>query len=252
VALLQADKLDDAVAAVRTAVRIREARLGDSAMTATTLVVLASMLNNQGHFDDALATYDRALQIERACLQADDLQIGGALFGRAITLGHLDRLEEAAHGYDDAVALYERAGAENTALSLALYNRGELQTRRGRHEDAVRDYVRAAAMAEKVGGPRTKYLIYPLVGQAGSLLHLRRPAEAIPLLERALQLPAEPEDVVDVATARAYLGRARVETRRDVAGGLAMVRAARVAIATDDGRVETVRELDRWLAAHGR
>jgi hypothetical protein len=106
-------------------------------------------------------------------------------------------------------------------------------------------------MAEKVGGPRTKYLIYPLVGEAGSLLQLGRPADAIALLERALQLPADPEDVIDVAMARAYLGRAQVETRRDVTGGLAMVRTARVVIASDQGRAATVRELDRWLATHG-
>jgi hypothetical protein len=47
--------------------------------------------------------------------------------------------------------------------------------------------------------------------------------------------------------ARAYLGRALVVTGRDRAGGLAMIRAARPAIAGDAGSAAVLREIDGWL-----
>ena len=68
-------------------------------------------------------------------------------------------------------------------------------------------------------------------------------------LARALKLPTTAEDAADVVHARYYLGRARVETRRDIAAGLAMVRAARTELATDPWEAELVREIDAWLAA---
>jgi hypothetical protein len=76
--------------------------------------------------------------------------------------------------------------------------------------------------------------------------------EAIPVLERALRCKANGADAYEVARAKAYLGRARVETRRDVAGGLAMVRAARPEIAAAPEGVDELARLDRWLAAHTR
>jgi tetratricopeptide (TPR) repeat protein len=47
------DKQDEALAAFRTAARIREARLGESPLTARTLVAVASALNEQRHWDEA-------------------------------------------------------------------------------------------------------------------------------------------------------------------------------------------------------
>jgi tetratricopeptide (TPR) repeat protein len=243
----RAGKNDEALTAFRTAARIREARLGASALTASSLVAVASVLNDQGKWADAIAVYDRALRIDRAALPAGDGQIAAVLIGRANTLKHLDRLDEAAQGYDDALAIYERTGARSTNVGITLYNRGELAGLRGRCDDALRDYRSAAAMFEQLRGPTTELLLYPLAGEAGCLLRTGRAAEAIPLAQRALALPARPGDASDVALARAYLGRALVETGRDRAGGLAMVRAARPAIAADPTAATALHEIDDWL-----
>jgi tetratricopeptide (TPR) repeat protein/tRNA A-37 threonylcarbamoyl transferase component Bud32 len=245
--LQRAGKPDEALAAFRTAARIREARLGDSALTAGSLVAVASVLNDQGQWRDALAVYDRALRIDRAALPAGDTQIAAVLIGRANTLKHLDRLDEAAQCYDDALALYDRAGARSINVAITLYNRGELAALRGRCDDALRDHGHAAALFEQLRGPTTELLIYPLVGEAGCLLRGGRATDAIPRLQRALALPARPGDALQVALARAYLGRALVETGRDRPGGLAMIRAARPAIAADATAAAVLRELDRWL-----
>ena len=65
--------------------------------------------------------------------------------------------------------------------------------------------------------------------------------------------PVRPDAAFQVALARAYLGRANAETRRDVAGGLAAVRTARAALAAaaDATSASTVCEINDWLAAHG-
>jgi hypothetical protein len=90
-----------------------------------------------------------------------------------------------------------------------------------------------------------------LVGEAACLLGAHRFDDAIARLNRALQLETTPDAAFQVALARAYLGRAHVEGRRDVAGGLAAVRSARAALAAaaDATNAGTVRELDAWLAA---
>src|SRR4029078_1387066 len=75
-------------------------------------------------------------------------------------------------------------------------------------------------------------------------------ADAFAPVGRALKLPTITENPTKVGYAKYYLGRASVETRRDVAGGLAMVRAARVALASDEPDVSMIREIDAWLAAH--
>src|SRR5262249_19783086 len=109
------------------------------------------------------------------------------------------------------------------------------------------DYGRAEAMFEHLRGPNTELLIYPLVGEAGCLLRTGRPADAIPRVQRALALPAQPGDASDVALAPAYLARAPGDTGRDRAGGLPMARAARPAIAADPTATARLHEVDDWL-----
>jgi tetratricopeptide (TPR) repeat protein len=208
------------------------------------------VLNEQGHWAESLEVADRALKMQRAKLPPDDLQLTPTLLGRAIALNRLERLDEAAQVYDETLAIFERAGAKTNDMAITLYNRGQLEIKRGRLDRALRDYVRAAALMEEVLGTNANRLIWPLVGQARCLIRLGRPAEAIPLLERALKLPTIPDDSSEVIYGKYYLGRARVETRRDIAGGLAMVRAARAEMAPDPWSADILRELDAWLAAH--
>jgi len=243
------DKADEALAAFRIATRIREARLGESPLTASSLRAVGSMLQALMHWGEALEVYDRALKMDRAKLSPGDLQIGALLINRAITLNRLERLEEAAADYDEAVGIYERASARSYDLAAALYNRGLLETKRGQCDRALRDFARALALLEEVRGPNADQLIWPLVGQARCLIITGHAADAFAPLARALKLPTTAEDESDVVHAQYYLGRARVETRRDIAGGLAMVRTARATLATDPWEAELVREIDAWLAA---
>jgi tetratricopeptide (TPR) repeat protein len=251
-ALQKSARYDEALAAYRTAARIREARLGASPQTAAALVAVASVLQEQRKSGEALAMYDRALAIYRAQLGPGDLEHTGPLLGRADALSMLGRLDESERSYTEAIAAYEPTGAKDNNLAIALYSRGLLSAKRERCDAALADHDRAAAVFEELEGPRSTYLIYPLIGKGRCLIDLGRAAEAIPVLERALRLPADARDAREVAGGRLYLGRAQIETGRDARGGLAMIRAARTEIAASGDGDATVRELDLWLAARAR
>jgi tetratricopeptide (TPR) repeat protein len=210
------------------------------------------VLDDQGRSDDALAIYDRALSIDRAQLAASDLRASGAMLGRADALFHLGRLDEAARGYDEVIAIYDASSATSINLASTLYSRGDLLLNRGRCDAAIRDFARSVTMLEQLYGPTSGKLIDPLVGEAHCLIRAGHPGDAIARLERALRLPGDPGDALQIARARALLGRAQVETGRDVPGGLAMIRAARPRLAGSVKAAETVRELDAWLSARGK
>jgi len=223
----RAEKFDEALVAFRTAARIREARLGESPVTAASLVAVASALNNQHHWEEALPIYDRALKMDRAKLPPGDLQIAAMLVWHAVTLNHLERLEEAAQGYDEALAIYERAGVKSFDMATTFYNRAELAIKRGQTDRALPDYLRAVTMLEETRGPNAEQLFWPLIGKARCLILSGHAVEAVATAERALKLPAVTKNATKVGYAKYYLGRAGVETGRDVAGGLSMVRAKR-------------------------
>jgi eukaryotic-like serine/threonine-protein kinase len=254
--LHRAGKREESIAVYRRALAISEARLGDSPETAGSHEVIALALHLQGRWDEALEAHDRAIRMYRAQLSADDIQLLRTLGNRAETLVELGRFDEAAQDFDEQVAGLMRDGTDTRSTTIALINRGALQRKRGRCPDALRDFATAAELAESLRKAGPLLLIHALVGEAACLLGARRFDDAIARLNRALKLEATPGAALQVALARAYLGRANVETRRDVAGGLAAVRSARAAfaaaVADDASSAGTVRELDAWLAAHAR
>jgi tetratricopeptide (TPR) repeat protein len=248
----QAGKFDDALAAAREAVRIREARFGDSIPLSVSLVAQAGMLVQLGRWAEAVAIYDRAIGVFRAKLRPGDVTIGPSLINRSIGLAQLHRFDDAQRDLDEVIALYDRASSKSLSLPHALSNRGDLAAMRGRCQDALRDHARSIELLEQRVEPTASDLIYPLSGKGACLVRLGRPAEAIPLLQRALRCKANGVEDFELARVKAYLGRALVETRRDTSGGRAMARAARAGIASSPNGADELRLLDRWLAAHPR
>src|SRR5262249_46842551 len=148
---------------------------------------------------------------------------------------------------NEAIAVFEKAGSVTINLAIAASNRGDVIARHD-CEAAIRDFTRAIELLDKLNV--TNYVrIYPLSGKGACLVRTARPAEAIPLLEQALRIKASGSDLAELARVKLYLGRALVETHRDVAGGLAMARAARPAMVGPDN-LDELPAIDRWLAAH--
>ena len=83
---------------------------GDLAVKDGRIAGVGSVLSDQKHWKEGLAAYERAQRIDRALLPADDLQQVPAMIGRARAMVHLDMLQDAARGYQETVALMDRAG----------------------------------------------------------------------------------------------------------------------------------------------
>jgi eukaryotic-like serine/threonine-protein kinase len=247
---------DDAIAAIREAVRMFDARLGDSPALATVLSTLGAMLmqmDDDAAFEAAAPYLDRGVAIARATLPPDDVQ-RMAIFGDAAMYHHRRGAAADAEAlFDEAIAFADRTGTATSQVAVVHYNRAELLADLGRCGDALAGYRRAIDVFEASRGPDTPSLVYPLAGAGACLSRGGDHAAAIAAFDRALAIDA-PAGVDGLKLILRYRrGRSLAESRRDVAGGVAEVRAARRAIAERSGADGSalVGEIDAWLRAHG-
>lgn len=251
-ALYEAGNPSEALAAFREAARINEQR-GALARLGSNYISIATTLGASEKYDEALAAYDRAVALLRDRSQDDPNTLGGLLLGRATARKHSGHLREARAGYDEAIAVFDRAGAVGTNLPIARYNRGELALEEGRWADALGDDQRAVTEFEKIGGPSSRFLMYPLVSSGKALVMLGRANEAVPPLERGLSLAAAKPGMQ--AAAEAWLARALGVTRGDrdriarlTASALATLRE--LAAKGDPSSTVELRTFKEWLATH--
>ncbi len=129
------------------------------------LHLIAVINARQRRLDEALASYDRALAVQR--------DHAGALSNRGATLHELER-------FDEALASYDHALAARPDYAEALFNRGITLQELGRFEEALASYDRALLL-------RPTYA--EALGNRGNTLHqLKRFDEALASYDRALAL----------------------------------------------------------------
>jgi tetratricopeptide (TPR) repeat protein len=163
------------------------------------LHLLAIISTRQRRFDEALASYDRAL-----ALRPDHVE---ALCNSAVTLQELRRFDEALARYDRALALqphyaqvlnnrgnvlrqlkrfdealtsYDRALAVQPGYAEALNNRGNVLQQLQRFDEALASYDRALALRPNYAGA--------LNNRGNALQELQRFDEALSSYDRALAL----------------------------------------------------------------
>jgi len=140
----------------------------------------ASNFFADGHYDQALTQYERALQADPQHLPA--------LRGRAETLIVLDREAE-------AIALYDRLIARQPDNAGHHANRGIAYDRLGEHEKALADYETALRLDRSVGGGPgwlTRFFRKQAEKPPGIAERARylKAQLALPETERVLQVPA--------------------------------------------------------------
>jgi tetratricopeptide (TPR) repeat protein len=141
-------------------------------------------LGESGHFREALACLNRALEVSPDSHQA--LRERGHLYTR------MGRYEEAAGDFQQALAVDQSAAYDWHSLAWALYKLGN-------YEPALRAIDRALRLAS---GPE-------IVGTKGQIFNgMKRYAEALDWLDRALAMnPADTEHLRERAFALRGLGR---------------------------------------------
>ena len=194
----------------------RAARPGDAADLA-----LAEALHNlgraryyQARYEDARAAYSEALELRRRSAGgSDDPDIAMTLQHLAAVERRLGRLPEAMDLIDRSVAMWTRLAPESRERFQAVNNRGTILEQAGRLAEAEADFRDALSVLERTLAQDDPLVARALMNVAGAQRRQGRPAEALPLLERAAGIyarkfgPAHP----DTVAARAELDEARSE-----------------------------------------
>jgi tetratricopeptide (TPR) repeat protein len=167
---------------------------GPSQALASLYLVLASLFQAMGRYEDMQEAAEKAVEI--AGVLGDERLDGWALERRASALNFLGRGDEAAPVLRDAIQILERVGALDR-LGLALTNLGEAQRLRGELEEARRSTERALEVSHRVGDPVN--VAFDLMNLGQIEVSLGRWAESQEHLERSGELMAALPSTSDVA-----------------------------------------------------
>jgi tetratricopeptide (TPR) repeat protein len=188
IALAQAGKDDDALAAFGRALDIRARALGpDHPDTLRARMNVGSAELNVGDVAASLAVLHEALALMERVLPPDHLQIELTLSNLANGYIALERFRDAAPLARRSVAMAAARGDETPKVVIALGQLAEALAGSGEAAEADAVSRRALAIGEKLGDEHP--LLRRAVLDRGSALVLSgRCAEAMPLLRRALAL----------------------------------------------------------------
>ncbi|HTE53320.1 MAG TPA: serine/threonine-protein kinase [Kofleriaceae bacterium] len=241
-------RTDEAVAAFRQAVRIRESRTAETANLAISLSSLATALREAGRVEESLEALATAVRISREKMSRDDPARVDSFIALAGAYGDLKRWDEKIALEDEVIAEFARNGLTPENLAIVLFNRGDSEAGRGRWAAALGYYDQSIARFEQIESTTYPMLVFPLEARGRALLELRRPSEALAPLERSLALSVPGRGRREQASARFLHGRAQVESGADRAGGLVEARAGRDAQAAVAPDHPATLSATAWLA----
>jgi serine/threonine-protein kinase len=237
----------------RRALALRESALGkEHPDVASSLGNLGSALASQGKLDDAQQLQERALALRVVAFGHEHPIVAGSLTSLARLASLRGDEGEAARREQRALAIRERTlGAHHTDAGVSLSNLGGYAAAQDDHTAAVAFYRRALTVFGAALPPDHPYISRALTGLGESLVHIGRPAEALPLLETALAIKQKLEDPVELAHAEFALATAVHAARRDRPRARDLMLRARDNYARAGPRAaEWHRMATDWLAAH--
>jgi tetratricopeptide (TPR) repeat protein len=127
---------------------------GEDLRTAGILQNLGNVLDAEGRFDEALANYQRSLEIREAALGPDHPDLASSYTSLGLVYGSMRREEEARAALERAIALWtETFGPDHLAIAGALSTMSGIDHRMGNLAAAREDMERAIAIQERVDGP---------------------------------------------------------------------------------------------------
>jgi tetratricopeptide (TPR) repeat protein len=229
---------------------IREEALGPQhTRVAGVLNNLGSLLEIEGRHAEARQRFERALAIRERAVGPEHPEVAAVL----VNLAHLQHAlgEENASlaSYQRALVILEKAlGAEHPHLGEPLVGLSEVLAARRETGGAIQALQRAAAIAEKAHGP-THPDVAAALSALGALRAAAAPAEAIPLLDRALAIREAGEVPPEaLAETRFALARALRQARRDRERAGRLAEQARDAYAALGPRgAADGRRVEAWL-----
>ncbi len=161
----------------------------DGLLRANILSRLGILLARQGHYDQALAKFSRALSMRQKLLRADHPLVGMSLNNQGLALKRLGREEEAKKVFARAIEMVSVSlGPEHPEAANAHGNLGNLLNQQGWLEEAQRHHRQALAIREQVLGPAHPDTAISLDSLGSVLFQLGRYQEAKEAHLRALEI----------------------------------------------------------------
>ncbi len=214
------------------------------------LANLGLVARAQGRLQDALTDLGRALQITAKTGGPEHINAASIQQNIGSVLQELGRRDEALAQLQRAREIREKAlGPVHPEVASLRANIGALRGELGDTATAEAELGRSIVDLEAALGPAHPDLGDPLLWLAELLLRTGRGAEAVAPAERALALRrAATTRAKDRAVACFVLARALLAAHGDRDRATALAREARDAHAPGEAR----KEVERWLARHGR
>ncbi|MDQ3266217.1 MAG: tetratricopeptide repeat protein, partial [Myxococcota bacterium] len=246
-------RLEEAQAACRRAVELREATLGpDHPDLANSLNSLGAVLSAQGRVEEALALYLRALAIRERVFK-DSPQVAVQLNNIGAMLRRLGRFPEARDYLQRTVALCVRLEARCGAVRSGPYlHLGEIDLAEGRPQAALAQFQRSRTLTEQLHGPDHPDLAPALLGIGKAKLALGTPREAVPVLERAVELARRKPLPGRTEEAQFQLARALWTAGGDRPRARTLAEEAARSLDGQESQVRLQQEISGWLAARSR
>lgn len=163
------------------------------------------------------------------------------------TAGHR---QEAREAYDESLEIYAAAyGEHDPNYAIALYNRADGYVLEKDFARARALFAKARAIIVDTIGAAHPVVGYIDAGEAQMLLEEERATAALKRLESVRAIASEAGEPALSALGQFLYGRAMVDSKRDVSGGLVAAREGRAALAAlGPDMTETVARADQWLA----
>ncbi|MFO0635560.1 MAG: serine/threonine-protein kinase [Nannocystaceae bacterium] len=218
---------------------------------ALTLSSLAQASYLGGDFGGAKAPCERALGLLEAALGRDHPRVAAALNNLALVLRSNGDNLGARAAQERAHAIWERAlEPDHPDLAMSRANLALVYAADGELERADQVYAEVSASLERTLGPQHPEFAQSLVHRAQNLVQLKRPQEALPLLERAKTIfDAHPGNQADELIGAMALARALVATDGDRARARALAERVRDERRTTDANDPAeLASIEAWLA----
>ena len=181
-------RLDDAEELLRAVEEARRRLLGDRHED-TLLAVnnLAGLLHRRGRLEEAAQRYGEALAVQQETLGEDHPRTLKAMNNLGSTLVDQGRYAEAGDVYRRALEAKRRVfGPEHPSVLVALNNLAHLANRQGDLDAAAATYREALELGRRTVGDRHEIVHHVLYSLGAVERNAGRPAEALRLLEEAL------------------------------------------------------------------
>jgi tetratricopeptide (TPR) repeat protein len=176
---------------------------------------IASAQHGLLRLDEALLGYQRAREILEQTLGPQHPDVAAAISNIGLMYQDQGRHEEALTQYQRALEIQQHAlGPEHPDVASSLNDIGVVYQLEERYEEALEVHQRALGISERAFGLHFNVL-RDLFGVSNAQLALGRPADAVVLLERALELcDAAGASASQRASVGALLDRARKAANR--------------------------------------